>query len=202
MDFSAGNTLISITAHHTAVNAGSMVIAGYGNQANVVLNADNAGYTNTGTMHVETSGSLDLIWGGDNMLIFSNDGTLEASDGGTLTLEAPHATSSGSGSVHSSSLIDANGGTVKIDAPLDQDDLAITYVENNGTLDLNSIATGGTIQITSGMLNFGPASGNGDGPDASKFFASHIVLDGMTAAIGFGGVPILEVFNEGPRNLL
>ena len=85
---------------------------------------------------------------------------------------------------------------------MNQTDTGVTRVENNGTLNLNGVATAGTVAITSGMLQFGLFARSNPGPSASESFASHLVLDGMTASLGFGSVPIAETFDETAQELI
>lgn len=202
---STGTVAMPINPNSNAVNAGNMVVVGYSGPAILNLDANRGGYTNTGTMHVETNGSLNISYGGQHPTspqAISNAGRIEASDGGTFTFDAAHAFTQSFGTVFNSGLIDANNGTVTINADLNQTDGAVTHIENNGTLNLNGVATAGTIEITSGTLNFGEFSRGNPGPFSSENFASHLTLDGLTASLGFGAVPVQESFNAATQELI
>lgn len=207
---SFGEMSVSIEAGSTATNTGTMAAASFFSiapfAASIVIDDNKGTFSNAGALQSATAfSSVTVNFGGqftapDGQTI-ANSGVIQADAGGLVDIEAAHAFTTSFGVLANSGLIDANGGTVVINADLQQAASAVTHIENGGTLDLNGLSTGGTIEITSGMLNFGDFDRGNPGPLASEGLASQLVLDGSSASLGFGSIPISQVFDEASQTL-
>lgn len=204
-----GELDVSIEAGSTATNSGtlaSFTLPGLALPAAIVIDDNKGTFSNSGAMQAATAdSSITVNFGGqfagpDGQTI-ANSGIMQADAGGVINIQAAHAFTTSFGAVSSTGVIEANGGTVVINADLQQSASAVTHVENGGTLNLDGLATGGTIEITSGMLNFGDFARGNPGPLASEGLASQLVLDGSSASLGFGSIPIAEMFDEASQTL-
>ncbi len=192
-----GNIGINVASGGHFDNAGLIDIRG--GALSVTFDHD---LSNRGRLVVEGSGSATVKIGTTYGVgsVFNNAGLVEADGTSNILFQGLAAFETRYGSVANSGLIHANGGSITIDGALAQTGAGRVEIDNGGTLTLDRACTGGTITITSGMLNFGGSGRAGPQPYGAAGFASTLIFTALSGQIGFNGQDVTEMFKATAPN--
>lgn len=185
----SGATSMGVDPNSSAVNYGWIGIADNTGDASISLE-DHGSFGNSGGIEAGVNGTFSLAFGGDpdTTQYVWNTGYMTADPGGRVALYSNGETASGTaytGTLLNTGSVNANGGSVEIDANVVQAPNASIDVTNGGSLTLSGAVDDGTIQITSGMLSF-RGNWTGPGPFASAHFDSTLAFTGSSATLDFG----------------
>ena len=183
---------VAITGGSTSSFSNQGLIAVGQGTLDVDLKSD---WTNAGSVVIGSGGNAALQfgdYGATRHLV--NTGVIEVNGNAHVQIAAPRAYETYFGSVQNDGTLSANGGTLEVAAPLQQNDAGAIDITGGGTVTLDGAADGGSIQITDGMLAFGGGSRVTYGPTAARAFNATLSFIGNTGTLQFGENNVTEVF--------
>lgn len=198
----AGASCFIIDAGTSTTNYGWIGVAsGAGGASDVVV--DYGTFTNVGTIQSGANGNFDLVFGNNpaQQQYVVNNGIIEADKNGTLAFNAGQSGSVSYGTVINRGTISADGGTITLLSDLTQSATGVVSITKGGVLNMSGEADGGTIQIQSGMLNFGEQATFLAGPASAAEFTSKLDFTGSSGAVAFGNPQIKEAFSAATHSI-
>ena len=192
--FAQGYGASTITLYDSTVNYGYIGASHPSHFANLEVDTYGSSFANYGYIDAGVNGLIRIGIGtflGQGSNVIWNSGTIQADAGGGQVV----LTASNGGALGNSGALIANGGTVTVAANLvNLGSASQVDVLNNGTLALNGVTSGSTINIQSGMLELGPG--------AIQFLSSPIALTGSNATFQFDQATIVDQFNAAAQAML
>jgi len=197
----SGAACFIIDAGTATTNYGWIGVAGAGGVSDIV--ADFGSFTNFGAIQSGVNGNFQVQFGesASQKQYVVNRGVIESDKGGTITLTSLHVGPISYGTVTNYGTIKSAGGTVSIYSDLSQSTNGLVSVSKNGILNLSGEMDGGTIQIQSGMLNFGQQPEFAAGPSSAASFKSKLDFTGTSAEVAFGNPVIREAFSAATQEI-
>ena len=201
----SGDTVASIDGGTSAVNYGEIGAANLSSPTAFTIEADGAAFGNAGTIVAgpnggftlglgQTPGATETTW---------NTGTIEAANGGNVQIGGLQQGATSYATVLNLGQINADAGFVDLQGNVVQSSTGVMNVTNDGTIELDGTTTAGTIDIQSGMLDFGGPAVQTPIEILGAFgFQSTIAFTGSSGILSFGTLQgISETFDASTDKL-